>query len=86
MDRNIKPANIFVSDGRFKIGDFGFAKKADDLDEKMMKSIVETPLICLLNVWKTSFIQAKMMCILWESYSLSFYMAESLGHQGPELS
>ena len=53
VHRNIKPANIFVSDGRFKIGDFGFAKKVDDLDEKMMKSIVGTPLYmspeCLEN-------------------------------------
>ena len=53
VHRDIKPANIFVSDGRFKIGDFGFAKKVDDLDEKMMKSIVGTPLYmspeCLEN-------------------------------------
>ena len=53
VHRDIKPANIFIHEGRYKIGDFGFAKKVDDLDEKLMKSIVGTPLYmspeCLEN-------------------------------------
>lgn len=53
VHRDIKPANIFIHEGRFKIGDFGFAKKVEDLDQQLMKSIVGTPLYmspeCLQN-------------------------------------
>lgn len=58
VHRDIKPANIFIHEGRFKIGDFGFAKRVDDLDEKLMKSIVGTPLYmspeCLENKYYSS--------------------------------
>ncbi len=40
--RDIKPDNIFVKDGKLKIGDFGFAKNNQKLDS-MMSTIVGSP-------------------------------------------
>ena len=40
--RDIKPDNIFVSNGILKIGDFGFAKNKNNLDS-MMSTIVGSP-------------------------------------------
>lgn len=44
IHRDLKPANILVSDGIFKITDFGFAKKLDSMDDQLMESLVGTPL------------------------------------------
>ena len=40
--RDIKPENIFIKDGKLKIGDFGFAKNNQKLDS-MMSTIVGSP-------------------------------------------
>lgn len=44
VHRDLKPANIFINGGRFKIGDFGFAKKIDNIEQNLMNSTVGTPL------------------------------------------
>lgn len=40
--RDIKPENIFIKDGKLKIGDFGFAKNNQQLGS-MMSTIVGSP-------------------------------------------
>lgn len=44
VHRDLKPANIFINGGRFKIGDFGFAKKINSVEQNLMNSTVGTPL------------------------------------------
>lgn len=43
IHRDIKPANILRSSNKFKIADFGFAKRIGNLDD-IMTSIAGTPL------------------------------------------
>ena len=44
LHRDLKPDNIFIHDGIYKIGDFGFAKCVNDLDRSLNTSQVGTPL------------------------------------------
>ena len=45
VHRDIKPANIlFDGDSNYKLTDFGFAKKVDNIDSAIMVSLAGTPL------------------------------------------
>lgn len=43
IHRDIKPENILVKNKVFKLGDFGFACKADITGRKLIKDCVGTP-------------------------------------------
>lgn len=44
IHRDLKPANILINDGVYKIGDFGFAKYVDNMDNHMLRSCVGSPI------------------------------------------
>lgn len=44
IHRDMKPANLLMSEGVCKIGDFGFAKNLEHGENTVMCSIVGTPL------------------------------------------
>lgn len=44
IHRDLKPANIMISDGVYKIGDFGFAKYVDNMGNHMLRSCVGSPI------------------------------------------
>lgn len=44
IHRDLKPANILVSQGIYKLADFGFAKVVEYFKKQMLESIVGTPL------------------------------------------
>jgi serine/threonine protein kinase len=60
--RDIKPANLLLSKGTVKIGDFGFAKK--NLTKRMRNaSAVGTPLYWPLQILKSESYTSK--CDIW---------------------
>lgn len=70
IHRDLKPANILVSDGVFKITDFGFAKKLDSIDDQLMESLVGTPLYMAPQILNKQ--QYTSKCDVW-SIGLIFY-------------
>jgi calcium-dependent protein kinase len=44
IHRDFKPENALVKDNIFKLGDFGFATKADLTGKQLLKDFVGTPL------------------------------------------
>ena len=44
IHRDIKPPNIYISEGIYKIGDFGFAKVVNGLYEEIRTPLIGTPL------------------------------------------
>jgi len=44
IHRDLKPANILISNGKYKLADFGFSKSVDNFTKHMFVSAVGTPL------------------------------------------
>ncbi|KAM3145308.1 hypothetical protein pb186bvf_002636 [Paramecium bursaria] len=44
IHRDLKPANILISQGKFKLADFGFARAVDNFNQQLFVSYVGTPL------------------------------------------
>ncbi len=74
IHRDLKPENILISDGIFKIADFGFATQVDNYQNQMLKTCVGTPLYMSpqilshkpyttkSDVWSTGLIYYEMLC------------------------
>ena len=69
--RDIKPANILLTKGRLKIGDFGFAKK--NVNTRMKNgSAVGTPLYWPLQILKSESYTSK--CDIWAVGTIFYEM------------
>lgn len=44
IHRDLKPENIFVKNNKYKIGDFGFAVKADLYCKQKLQGVCGTPI------------------------------------------
>ena len=74
IHRDLKPENILISDGIFKIADFGFATEVSNYQNQMLKTCVGTPLYMSpqilshkpyttkSDVWSTGLIYYEMLC------------------------
>lgn len=73
MHRDIKPANILYKNGKVKLGDFGFAKIIDKIDEDIRQrhTLAGSPLYSPPQILKGKMFNAK--CDVW-SAGVVFYM------------
>ncbi len=44
IHRDIKPDNILIKNGEFKLCDFGFSRTVENFNSQMLQSMVGTPL------------------------------------------
>ena len=70
IHRDLKPANILISDGVYKIGDFGFAKYVDNFGSQMLKSCVGSPIYMAPQILERT--QYTTKCDIW-SLGIIFY-------------